>query len=145
MARTKSERKRIYRETVSKVLADKGMKKSDFCDAMGHTDGWYGATFSKGYYDITKANLRLWSIIIGCTEEELTAIPMFKEEPKAEPLNTPNTADMDALMALVANHTQTMVEGIRMLHTDIRNLIETMDKYWKPTEPKYEVKEREQP
>ena len=46
--------------------------------------------------------------------------------------------DMTELYAL-------LTDGFRMLHLDLQILTETMDKYWKPTEPKYEVKEREQP
>lgn len=139
MARTKSERKRIYRETVDKCLADHNMRKTDFCDAMGHTHGWYSVTFSKGYYDITKANLRLWSIIIGCTEEELTAIPMARAISKDEiPAVDEVKFDLTELIAM-------LTDGFRMLHKDLQILTETMDKYWKPTEPKYEVKEREQP
>lgn len=148
MGRTKAERKRIYKETVEKMLKQHGMNKSEFNDAMGHGKSWFPTTFAKGYYDISTANLRLWAFVIGCKEDELTEIPKAKEEPKAYTIANSAEAmlmtdirlnkDMEELTALIT-------DGFRMIHQDIQLLIETMDRYWKPEEPKYEAKEREQP
>lgn len=146
MGRTKLQRTRIYRETVDKCLADHDMRKTDFCDAMGHTSAWYGTTFgTKGYYNITKAQLKLWAITIGCTEDELTKIPVAVPKKEEKPTVTEVGVTNDELMAVVNNLTATLIDGFRMLHQDIQILTETMHKYWKPEEPKYEIKEREQP
>ena len=143
MGRTVQERKRIYRETVEAVLTKYRLSKGRFCQEMDHTASWFGTTFAKGYYDIKKPNLKLWAITIGCTEEELTAIPVSTQG-KEEKQTKTESVNGDTI-AMLAEMTATMLEGFRMLHTDIRNLIETMDRYWKPTEPKYQIQEREQP
>lgn len=145
MGRTRVERKRIYRETVDRVLDKYRLSKTEFNKMMGHGGSWYGTTFNKGYYDISTANLRLWAFTIGCTEEELTEIPTAKKTP--QPVCNVDSEimygavkreDLEELIAM-------LTDGFRMLHQDLQILTETMDKYWKPTEPKYEVKEREQP
>ena len=141
MGRQKSERRRIYKETVDKVLKDYDLNSIRFSDLMEYSSSWYSKTFSKGYYDITVQKLRMWAILIGCTEEELLEIPVAKGKViPAEDFVTVKKLELDMteLYAL-------LTDGFRMLHQDLLILTETMDKYWKPTEPKYEVKEREQP
>lgn len=143
MGRTAMERKRIYKETVEAVLKKYRMSKGEFREAMEHTASWFGTTFAKGWYDITKPNLKLWAITIGCSEDELTAIPVSpqgKAEKKAS-----EDADSDTTTAMIASLTATMIDGFAMLHQDVQMLIETMHKYWRSEEPKYEIKEREQP
>jgi hypothetical protein len=144
MARTTTARQRIYRETVDQVLSKYRLSKSEFCKQMDHSQSWYATTFGKGFYDITKASLRLWSVVIGCTEDELTAIPVNPQGKQKQKEAEAKTADADTV-AMIANLTATMVDGFAMLHQDIQMLIETMHKYWRSEEPKYEVKEREQP
>lgn len=144
MGRTAMERKKIYKETVEAVLKKYRMSKGEFCEAMEHTAAWFGTTFAKGWYDITKPNLKLWAITIGCDEDELTAIPVSPQG-KAEKKSAEKAQANDDSVAMIANLTATMVDGFAMLHQDIQMLIETMHKYWKSEEPKYEVKEREQP
>lgn len=144
MARSATARQRIYRETVDQVLSKYRLSKSEFCKQMDHSQSWYATTFGKGFYDITKASLRLWSVVIGCTEDELTAIPVNPQGKQNQKESEAKTADADTV-AMIANLTATMVDGFAMLHQDIQMLIETMHKYWRSEEPKYEVKEREQP
>ncbi len=144
MGRTVQERKRIYRETVDQVLKKYRLSKGEFCQQMDHSSGWYGTTFTKGYYDITKPQLRLWAMTIGCAEDELTAIPVNPQGKQTQKEAEAKTTDADTT-AMIANLTATMVDGFAMLHQDIQMLIETMHKYWRSEEPKYEIKEREQP
>lgn len=148
MGRVTQERKRIYKETVEEVLKKYRLSKGKFCEDMGHSGSWFGTTLARGYYDIAKPNLRMWAMVIGCTEDELTAIPVSpqgKAKEKQEKQDSAQAAADNETLSMLANLMATMLEGFSMLHTDIRNLIETMDKYWKPTEPKYEIREREQP
>jgi hypothetical protein len=144
MARTTTARQRIYRETVDQVLSKYRLSKSEFCKQMDHSQSWYATTFGKGFYDIAKASLRLWAVVIGCTEDELTAIPVNPQGKQTQKGAEAKTADSDTV-AMIANLTATMVDGFAMLHQDVQMLIETMHKYWRSEEPKYEVKEREQP
>ena len=134
MGRPILERKKIYKETVEAVLKKHDYTKGQFCRDMDHTSAWFGTTFVKGYYDITKPQLRLWAMTIGCTEDELTAIPVNPQGKQMQKEAEDKTADA-VTTAMIADLTSTMIEGFRMLHHDIKTLIETMDKYWKPTEP----------
>lgn len=50
----------------------------------------------------------------------------------------------DAIALTISTATEMIRDGFKMLHVDIRNLIDTMDKYWKPEPPKYQIRDREQ-
>lgn len=145
MSRSAQPRTKIYRETVDRVLENHKMSKSEFCFNMGHTTGWYGVTFKRGFYDITKPSLRLWATVIGCEEDELTKVPVsnvgktYTISTEAEELARTKVMEKN-----LAEMRELLTDGFKMLHTDIRNLIETMDKYWKPDPPKYQVKDVEQ-
>lgn len=134
MARPTLERKKIYKETVEAVLAKHDYSKGQFCRDMDHTSAWFSTTFTNGYYNITKPQLRLWAMTIGCTEDELTAIPVSPAGERKRKEAEAKTADV-VTTAMIADLTATMIEGFRMLHQDMLNLIDTMDKYWKPEMP----------
>lgn len=134
MARPTLERKKIYKETVEAVLAKHDYSKGQFCQDMDHTSAWFSTTFTNGYYNITKPQLRLWAMTIGCTEDELTAIPVSPAGERKRKEAEAKTADV-VTTAMIADLTATMIEGFRMLHQDILSLIDTMDKYWKPEMP----------
>ena len=118
MARSTLERKKIYKETVEAVLKKYDYTKGQFCRDMDHTSAWFSTTFTKGYYDITKPQLRLWAMTIGCTEDELTAIPVNPQGKQKQQEAEAKTADADTV-AMIANLTATMVDGLAMLHQDI--------------------------
>ena len=107
--------------------------------------------------------------VIGCTKEELTSVPARfeaqEQAQKAQEATPPQTMALNAELSEALKEIRHMVSALgmtnpkqsqiakihedmrdiaKMLHTDIRNLIETMDKYWKPQPPKYQVKDREE-
>ena len=143
MARTAIPKVKIYKETMEDLLHEKRLSKKDFCDAMGHTASWYPMLFQRGYAEINKANLKLWAFALGCVEDDLTKIPVSPQGKRKQ--EEAKAAADNEVLAMLANTQATMIDGFAMIHQDIQMLIETMHKYWKSEEPKYEVKEREQP
>ena len=141
MARQKEEKTKIWRETFERICGDCGLTKTDIEKRLGKGNGWLYHRLLKGYGEFTKMEVFSIAAIVGCTEEELQEIPVAKGKViPAEDFVTVKKLELDMteLYAL-------LTDGFRMLHLDLQILTETMDKYWKPTEPKYEVKEREQP
>ena len=117
MGRTASPRKRIYRETVEEIIKKNGIKKTDFCEAMGHTSGWFATTLTKGYYDISVAGLRLWALALGCTEDELTALPVSPEGQKTASIS-PTGNNLDDVLVELQNITAEMGMGMKALQKD---------------------------
>ena len=117
MGRTASPRKRIYRETVEEIIKKNGISKGDFCEAMGHTNGWFATTLTKGYYDISIAGLRLWALALGCTEDELTALPVSPEGQKTASIS-PNGTNLDDVLVELQNITAEMGMGMKALQKD---------------------------
>lgn len=50
----------------------------------------------------------------------------------------------DAIALTISTATEMIRDGFKMLHIDIRNLIDTVEKYCKPDPPKYQIRDREQ-
>lgn len=144
MKKNTMETKKVYKETMDKILHDKKMTQRDFAEMVGQSVAYYPNLFAKGYKDVTVRKIAMWSKLLDISEDEITAIPKAKktytiateaEEIAKESAKTQNLAELYALL----------IDGFRMIHQDIQILTDTMHKYWKPEEPKYEVKEREQP
>lgn len=132
----KMKRVRVYRETMDAVLAQKGITKAQFNDLIGCSGSYYTTTFQRGYADLTEARARMWANAIDVSIDLITAIPHSKKNTQhTEP--TIELVDADRLEGLI-------LDGFRMIHQDIQLLIEAMDRYWKPEEPRYQIKEREQ-
>lgn len=117
MGRTALPRKRIYRETVEEIIKKNGISKGDFCEAMGHSKSWFATTLTKGYYDISVAGLRLWALALGCTEDELTALPVSPEGQKAASIS-PNGNNLDDVLVELQNITAEMGMGMKALQKD---------------------------
>lgn len=139
----KAEKKRVYRETMDDILAQKHISRIKFSEAIGRSHAYYTTIFRKGYSDISIPQLRLWALTLNVSEDTITAIPvssgmMVKSDaPAASPANTATKEQVEELHAM-------LVDGFAMLHQDLQILVETMHRYWKPEEPKYEIREREQ-
>lgn len=117
MGRTTLPKKRIYRETVEGIIKKNGISKGDFCEAMGHTSGWFATTLTKGYYDISIAGLRLWALALGCTEEELTALPVSPEGQKAASIS-PNGNNLDDVLSEIQALTAEVATGFKTAEKD---------------------------
>ena len=152
MPRASKNQVRVYRETIFPLIEGKKMSKQDFSELTGHNKTYINTILSPGYRDVSRAQVMLWANILGVTDDDITAIPKYKEEPKPY-TTTAYAVDAESVQEIVAKAvndnaaelTGLITDGFRMLHQDIQLLIETMDRYWKPTEPKYEIVEREQP
>lgn len=118
---------KIWRETLYQIADKAGLSVGAVCEMMGNTKSALPKRLMNGSADFKKVEVLALCSILGCTEKELGAIPV---SPTAK-------RDNEDLHALIA-------DGFKMIHTDLRNLIETMDKYWKPDPPKYQVKDVEQ-
>lgn len=117
MGRTALPKKRIYRETVEEIIKKNGIKKTDFCEAMGHTSGWFATTLTKGYYDISVAGLRLWALALGCTEDELTTLPVSPEGQKAASIS-PNGTNLDDVLSEIQALTAEVAMGFKAAEKD---------------------------
>lgn len=117
MGRTALPRKRVYRETVEEIIKKNGISKGDFCEAMGHTKAWFSTTLTKGYYDISIAGLRLWALALGCTEEELTALPVSPEGQKAASIS-PNGNNLDDVLSEIQALTAEVAMGFKTAEKD---------------------------
>lgn len=117
MGRTTLPIKRIYRETVEEIIKNNGSSKGDFCEAMGHTSGWLATTLTKGYYDISVAGLRLWALALGCTEDELTALPVSQEGQKTASIS-PNGTNLDNVLSEIQALTAEVAMGFKTAEKD---------------------------
>lgn len=137
---------RIYRETLYNVCHDEGTNASRLSEAMGYGKTYLSRIVYEGYGDVTDATLNLMALTLGVSKNKLTEVPVSPHGLKKEAREaaTKAAAVTDDQAAMVANLNATVIDGFAMLHQDIQMLIETMHKYWKPEEPKYEVKEKEQ-
>ena len=146
MPRIKNNKVRVYRETIFPLIEGK-MTKQDFSELTGHNKTYINTMMAPGYRDVARAQVMLWANILGVAEDDITAIPKYKEEPKTFTIAKESEDFIKAITGAKDNEElkELITDGFRMLHQDIQLLIEAMDRYWKPTEPKYEIKEREQP
>lgn len=117
MGRTALPKKRIYRETVEEIIKRNGIRKTDFCEAMGHTSGWFTTVLGKGYHDLTTAGLRLWALALGCTEEELTALPVSPEGQKTASIS-PNGTNLDDVLSEIQALTAEVAMGFKTAEKD---------------------------
>lgn len=144
---------KVYKETMDCLLQKAGMNKKEFSELLGYSRAWCGIAFKRGYYDLPITKKKLWSHVLKCREEDLTAIPVSQEGKvdRVESVMPSIQVLLDAIQNL-ANivhgeiiEVQELHKDIaKMLHTDIRSVVDTMDKYWRPDPPKYQVKDIEQ-
>ena len=137
---------RIYRETLYRVCHDEGTNASRLSEAMGYGKTYLSHVVYEGYGDVTDATLNLMALTLGVSKSKLTEVPVSPQGLKkaAQEAATKAAAVTDDQAAMIANMNATMIDGFAMLHQDLKTLIEAMDRYWKPEEPRYEVKEKEQ-
>ncbi len=145
MPRTKAKTVRVYRETMDRILDGKGLERRDFNEMTGNSRSYFSTTFAKGYADVTVQRLTMWRTLLGVSEEEIRAIPTSKTE-AATPAKAETQPEVLEEIRKQGEETRALLtDGFAMIHQDIQMLIETMHRYWRSEEPKYEVIDREQP
>ena len=143
----------VYKETCEALRHKRGMALSELSRSIGYDQSWLSNKFSSGYAIFSAPEMKLLCIGLGCTENELTASPkQLAETPENKcGMKSAPYIDLDAVASSMANTIaaackydgatarqheelhETIRAGFAMLHSDLRNLIETMDKYWKPS------------
>lgn len=80
MGRSKSGDMKIYRETMDEVLRMRGMQWTRLSEAMGKDGSWLSKKFSYyGYAGFNEIEMIALTSLIGCTKDELTALPVSPE------------------------------------------------------------------
>lgn len=148
MSHTKKKRIRVYRETMDALIAQKGITKTEFNRLVGHSDGYITAMMQKGYADILDNRVGLWATVLDVSPELVAAIPYSKREQEAVKVENPVQLEIPCLEGVSKEQFKELysmlVDGFAMIHQDLQMLTDTMHKYWRPEEPRYQVKEREQ-
>lgn len=81
MGRNKTGEIKVYRETMDDVLRMRGMQWTKLSEAMGKTGSWLSKKFScYGYAGFSEIEMIALTSLIGCTKDELTALPVSPEE-----------------------------------------------------------------
>lgn len=80
MGRKKTGEIKVYRETMDAVLKTHGMMWTKLSEAMGKDTSWLSKKFSYyGYAGFSEIEMIALTSLIGCTKDELTALPVSPE------------------------------------------------------------------
>lgn len=80
MGRKKTGEIKVYRETMDEVLKTHGMMWTKLSEAMGKDTSWLSKKFSYyGYAGFSEIEMIALTSLIGCTKDELTALPVSPE------------------------------------------------------------------
>lgn len=80
MGRKKTGEIKVYRETMDAVLKAHGMMWTKLSEAMGKDTSWLSKKFSYyGYAGFSEIEMIALTSLIGCTKDELTALPVSPE------------------------------------------------------------------
>lgn len=80
MGRNKTGEIKVYRETMDAVLKTHGMMWTKLSEAMGKDTSWLSKKFSYyGYAGFSEIEMIALTSLIGCTKDELTALPVSPE------------------------------------------------------------------
>lgn len=80
MGRNKTGEIKVYRETMDEVLRMRGMLWTKLSEAMGKDGSWLSKKFSYyGYAGFNEIEMIALTSLIGCTKDELTALPVSPE------------------------------------------------------------------
>lgn len=80
MGRKKTGEIKVYRETMDDVLKSCGMQWTKLSEAMGKDTSWLSKKFSYyGYAGFSEIEMIALTSLIGCTKDELTALPVSPE------------------------------------------------------------------
>lgn len=80
MGRKKTGEIKVYQETMDEVLRMRGMQWTKLSEAMGKDTSWLSKKFSYyGYAGFSEIEMIALTSLIGCTKDELTALPVSPE------------------------------------------------------------------
>lgn len=157
MGRKKTGEIKVYRETMDEVLRMRGMQWTKLSEAMGKDGSWLSKKFSYyGYAGFSEIEMIALTSLIGCTKDELTALPVSPEgkakerrEREAE-ASRPTEYTIDDAVTEVQNLAAEMAAGFievrkdkssaqkqddlyelirntaKMIHTDIMTLVQAV-------------------
>lgn len=157
MGRKKTGEIKVYRETMDEVLRMRGMQWTKLSEAMGKDGSWLSKKFSYyGYAGFSEIEMIALTSLIGCTKDELTALPVSPEgkakerrEKEAE-ASRPTEYTIDDAVTEVQNLAAEMAAGfievrkdkssaqkqddlyelirnsVKMIHADIMTLVQAV-------------------
>lgn len=157
MGRKKTGEIKVYRETMDEVLRMRGMQWTKLSEAMGKDGSWLSKKFSYyGYAGFNEIEMIALTSLIGCTKDELTALPVSPEgkakerrEKEAE-AKQPTEYTIDDAVTEVQNLAAEMAAGfievrkdkssaqkqddlyelirnsVKMIHADIMTLVQAV-------------------
>lgn len=117
---------KIYKETLHKLCKSKKTDMSKLSRELGYNRNYLAMPFSKkpdASHDYPFAVASGIMAILGCTEEELTAVPKTATATATISVNTAPTQIVHGV------DPELIKEGFRMIHSDLQELI----RLWKPT------------
>ena len=157
MGRNKTGEIKVYRETMDAVLKTHGMMWTKLSEALGKDTSWLSKKFSYyGYAGFSEIEMIALTSLIGCTKDELTALPVSPEgkakerrEKEAE-AKQQTEYTIDDVVSEVQNLAAEMAAGfiemrkdkasaqkqddlyelirnsVKMIHTDIMTLVQAV-------------------
>lgn len=157
MGRKKTGEIKVYRETMDAVLKTHGMMWTKLSEAMGKDTSWLSKKFSYyGYAGFSEIEMIALTSLIGCTKDELTALPVSPEgkakerKAEAEANAKPTEYTIDDVVSEVQNLAAEMAAGfiemrkdkasaqkqddlyelirnsVKMIHADIMTLVQAV-------------------
>ena len=123
-----ADKKKVFKETLYGLLRERKITADELSMRLGFARNYLTGQFCKsdgGYAEMSRLQRIGIASILNCTDSDLTVIPVSEKKRQQKP--EPET-DLGQLM-------DQMTAGFAILHTDIRDLIEVMEKYWKPEMP----------
>lgn len=126
MGRNKTGEIKVYRETMDAVLKTHGMMWTKLSEAMGKDTSWLSKKFSYyGYAGFSEIEMIALTSLIGCTKDELTALPVSPEgkakerrEKEAEANAKPTEYTIDDVVSEVQNLAAEMAAGFIEMRKD---------------------------
>lgn len=126
---------RVYRQTLEKLLREKGTNITTLSLQIGHAHSYLSVRFTGGVESVMLERPTVAAIAMALDVEIKAVLAKPELNEKTCTTQLPVAGD-DELKEIIR-------DGFKMLHADLRALLAE----WKPkeTEPKYQIKEREQP
>ena len=139
---------RIWKETLYQIIESKKKTVGEVGESLGKTRSYLPKRLMQGYDEFKTIEALALCSILGCTKEELGAIPAKGENRKDEDGDV--LTELQMLSANIASGLmmlrkdmptndkidglhEMIRDGFKMLHTDIRALIASMEKCWGET------------
>lgn len=117
MGRKTTGTNKVWRETLSEVTKAHGIGVTKVSEAMGRDGTWLYKKMPKGYGEFSDIEIIALCHVIGCTKEELMALPVSPGGQKTASIS-PNGTNLDDVLVEMQNITAEMGMGLKALQKD---------------------------